>query len=577
MSAILSWVLTNPFVAFIILVGIVVFVHELGHYLAGLWMKIAIEEFSLGFGPTAWSFKRGRTEYKICWLPLGGYVRFYGMEHGETVPPELEGRALNTAPVYKRAIISAAGPFANFILSLIVMIILSNAGLPQPAPVVSVLPDGVARKSGLLTGDTIHKIADEKVRSWADINRLVSSRPELPTRFDIERGGKPLSIEMTPAREMSESLFGEPQPVGRIGVSQFFQTPQIVLAPVENVLSRAGLKTGDKIIEVNGHKVRALHEVEQALLNGPANLTVERSDIVSIENLSAHAAAARKKSPVFQTVKVETQAALTALEWSKTVRSTDMTVKSYEQLNKGDRKIPVREAWQSCGLREGDTLFDWPGAPSVEGPVELSFALQKLIRADDAGPVNLQWKVVNIQEAQVRTLNCQIPRRAALDALSRNQWVVDLPVSFVSRGVSVEPVILRSESFAASLEDGFNATWQQASTILTALKKLFSGAVPLSNLGGPIAIARVAGDAAEGGILVFILTISWMSLNIGLFNLLPLPALDGGHLFLQGVEAAYGKPLPNRVQVAVQRLGVALLLCLIVLVFFNDLLRLFRS
>lgn len=572
MSDILSWFLTNPFVAFIALVGIVVFVHELGHFLAGVWMKIAIEEFSLGFGPTAWSMKRGRTEYKICWLPLGGYVRFFGQESGERVPPELEGRALNTAPVYKRSIISAAGPFANFVLSLIVMIALSNVGLPQPAPVVSVMPEGVASRSGLQTGDKILKIADENVRSWSDINRLVSGRPEQPTTFVVERGGETVSLEMTPAREMSESVFGEAVPVGRIGVSQFYQTPQIVLAPQDSELKRIGLKTGDRILQVAGKKVHALHDVEQVLLRGPAELVVERPDAVSVESLSP----SKKHSPA-QSLTLRTERALRAEEWNESLRSTDMTVKSFDALNKGDRKIPIREAWQSCGLRAGDTVFGWAGVPKVHGPVELSYALQKLIRTDDASPVPLSWQVVNIEDGQSRTIDCKIPRRQALDALSRNQWVVDLPVSFVSRGVAVEPVIIRSESFLASLKDGFAATWQQTTTIVTALTKLFTGSVPLSNLGGPIAIARVAGDAAEGGFLLFVLTISWMSLNIGLFNLLPLPALDGGHLFLQGVEAAYGKPLPLGVQLAVQRLGVALLLGLIVLVFFNDILRLFRS
>ncbi|MEY4063846.1 MAG: hypothetical protein RIR26_54 [Pseudomonadota bacterium] len=575
MSDILSWFLTNPFVAFIALVGIVVFVHELGHFLAGVWMKIAIEEFSLGFGPTAWSMKRGRTEYKICWLPLGGYVRFFGQDSGERVPPELEGRALNTAPVYKRAIISAAGPFANFVLSLMVMILLSNVGLPQPAPVVSVMPEGVASRSGLQTGDKILKIANENVRSWSDINRLVSGRPDLPTTFEVERGGEVVTLEMTPAREMSESVFGEAIPVGRIGVSQFYQTPQVVLAPQDSELKRIGLKTGDRIVQVSGKKVHALHDVEQVLLRGSAELVVERPDVVSVEALSA--LSAHKKHAHVQSFTLKTERALRAEEWTESLRSTDMTVKSYDTLNKGDRKIPIREAWQSCGLRAGDTIFGWSGVPKVQGPVELSYALQKLVRTDDASPVPLSWQVVNIDDGQMRTIDCKIPRRSALDALSRNQWVVDLPVSFVSRGVAVEPVIIRSGTFIASLRDGFAATWQQASTIVTALTKLFTGSVPLSNLGGPIAIARVAGDAAEGGLLLFILTISWMSLNIGLFNLLPLPALDGGHLFLQGVEAAYGKPLPQGVQLAVQRLGVALLLGLIVLVFFNDILRLFRS
>lgn len=575
MSDLISWFLTNPFVAFIILVGVVVFVHELGHYLAGVWMNIAIEEFSLGFGPTAWSFKKGRTEYKICWLPLGGYVRFFGQEMGEQIPPELEGRALNSAPVYKRSIISAAGPFANFVLSLVVMVILSNVGLPQPAPVVSVMPEGVARKSGLMTGDKVLSIAGEKVNSWADINRLVSSRPELPTVFEIERGDEKLRIEMIPAREMSESLFGEPQAVGRIGVSQFFETPQIVLGPQESELKRAGLQTGDTVLEVNGKKIRALHEIEHAVLSGPATLLVARPPMVSVDALSS---TSRKTShAITPTLTLNTQKPMSRDEWTRVVRSTDMTVKAYETLNKGDRKIPVREAWQSCGLRPGDTIMGWSQYPNVHGPVDLSFVLQKLIRTDEAGPVDLKWQVVNLSDGQLREIDCRIPRRAALDALSRNQWVVDLPVSFLTRGVAVAPVIIRSENVLASLNDGFKATLHQSTTIVTALKKLFTGSVPLSNLGGPIAIARVAGDAAEGGLLIFVLTISWMSLNIGLFNLLPLPALDGGHLFLQAVEAAYGKPLPMSVQLAVQRVGVLLLLGLIILVFFNDILRLFRS
>ncbi|MBM3382980.1 MAG: RIP metalloprotease RseP [Betaproteobacteria bacterium] len=575
MSDILSWFLTNPFVAFIALVGVVVFVHELGHYLAGVWMNIAIEEFSLGFGPTAWSFKRGRTEYKLCWLPLGGYVRFFGQESGEAIPPELEGRALNTAPVYKRSIISAAGPFANFVLSLVVMVVLSKVGLPKPAPVVSVMPEGVARKAGLLTGDKIVSIAGEKVESWADINRLVSSRPEKSTVFEIERGASRLTLEMTPARDMSESLFGEPIPVGRIGVSQFFETPRIILAPQDSTLSRAGLLTGDKILEVNGKKVSALHDVEQAVAAGSVSLLVERMEKPE-EHLLLPSGKEKLIVPT-QTLTLSTASAVLTDEWAQTVRSSDMTVKSFDNLNKGDRKIPVQEAWKACGLKPGDTVFSWSGYPKLQGPIDLSYNFQKLIRPEDSGAVTVVWQVLNLSDNQMRTLECKIPRRSVLDALGRNQWTLELPVSFVSRGVAVAPVTIRSESLIDAVKDGAAATWQQATTLLTALKKLFSGDVPLSNLGGPIAIARVAGDAAEGGFLLFVLTISWMSLNIGLFNLLPLPALDGGHLLLQGVEAAYGKPLPLGVQLAVQRLGVALLLGLIVLVFFNDILRLFRS
>ena len=138
-------------------------------------------------------------------------------------------------------------------------------------------------------------------------------------------------------------------------------------------------------------------------------------------------------------------------------------------------------------------------------------------------------------------------------------------------------MIVKSEGLLDAFVDGAKATGEQVGTIFTALKKLFSGSLPMSNLGGPIAIARVAGDAASGGLLVFLLTISWMSINIGLFNLLPLPALDGGALLMHGVEAAYGRPLPVKVQANVQKLGFIIILSLIVLVFYNDILRLFTQ
>ena len=575
MSDLLNWILTNPFVAFIALVGIVVFVHELGHYLAGVWLNIAVEEFSLGFGPTAWSFKKGRTEYKVCWLPLGGYVRFFGQEGGLPAPEELEGRALNTAPVYKRALISFAGPFANFILSLVVMIVLSNVWLPQPSPVVSVMPEGAALSAGLLTWDKILKIDDENVRTWSDINRMISARPEQPTRLVIERGEEQLTLTMTPAKETAENLFGEPIAVGRIGVSQFFETPRLILSQKETPLIRAGLKSGDKVVEVNGKKISALHEVEHAVLAGPAILTVERLQAISPEVIAN--AEKNKQRALVETLVLNVGERVSSEEWNASVRSSDMMVRAFDELNTGDKKIPARDAWQQCGLEVGDTIFSWKNEPQLQGPVGLSFGLQKLFSPTEAGPANVTWQVVSLQNNEMRTLECSIPRRAALDALNRNQYQIDFPIKFVSRGVSVAPVIVRSESLMQSLEDGFNETWKQTTTIFTALKKLVSGSVPLSNLGGPIAIARVAGDAAQGGLLVFILTISWMSLNIGMFNLLPLPALDGGHLLLQGVEAAYGKPLPDSVQLAVQRVGVAILLGLIVLVFFNDILRLFRT
>jgi regulator of sigma E protease len=174
----------------------------------------------------------------------------------------------------------------------------------------------------------------------------------------------------------------------------------------------------------------------------------------------------------------------------------------------------------------------------------------------------------------LQTVSCDVPIRLRRDQLNRERAEVVFPVRFASSGMPLEQIVVRSSSWWGAPIDAVEAVGEQASTIFVGLKKLVSGSIPLANLGGPIQIARVAGSAAEGGLLIFFLTVSWMSINIGMFNLLPLPALDGGALLMQGVEGAYGRPLPPSVQHLVQRIGVMLILGLIILVFYNDILRL---
>ena len=606
--SLVSALFQNPIVAFILLVGIVVFIHEAGHFLAGRMLGVDVEEFSLGFGPKAFGFKRGNTEYKICWLPLGGYVRFYGAEIGQDVPLAKREKAITTAKLYKRAIISVAGPFANFVLSLGIMIALSNVGMPQASPVVSVVPGAVAEKAGLKTGDRIVKIAGTEIKTWGDLNKIVSVSAGVPLEFEIERGGRSLVINVTPQADQTQGAYGEQVQVGRIGVSQFLLTPRLVV-PQGSVWQQAGLSTGDRVDSVNGQKIRYRHELENALeefavlkQSNPSaslELAVAKTSARTAEQLNeflkqdlTHESKAEQKGEGGRSKKGDASVAkletvtLTSVPAATPempgLMSTDLTIQSYDELKRGDKRIPAAMAWQNCGLHAGDTVVSIDGGAPLQTPVQLSVWLQKMqttLSEQNLAPesrVPVKMSVVNFA-GQTKQLACSIPARAGKDALNRDQVSLDFPVAFVTRGVPVEPVIVRSATFAASLSDGASAAWNQVTTIATGLRKLVTGSVPMANLGGPIAIARVAGDAAEGGLAVFVLTISWMSINIGLFNLLPLPALDGGTLLLCGVEAAYGKPLPPSVQGWVLRVGILFILGLMVLVFYNDILRLFHS
>lgn len=627
MLTLLETVFTNPIVAFILLVGVVVFVHELGHYLAGRLVGVDVEEFSLGFGPKAVGFRRGLTEFKICWLPLGGYVRFYGSEIGNDPPPERRHRALLTSPVYKRATISIAGPLANFVLSFAVMVGLSAWGMPQASPVVSVLQGSPAAQGGLQDGDRVLAIGDERVETWADLSRIISASAGKPLPFRVARGDGQAELTVVPANEETQSHFGDTVRSGRIGVMQFLLSPRLAVRE-GSLLWALGFRSGDLVVSIDGKPItygwevrqefeKAFSSLEESRATQPAlsvpvvvrrvvsgEVGVGPSTSPSLEGVVAFLAAPQAQKDTRNASGAPKVADVT-LDLAQRVEGvsaegsvglpllafTEATVRSFDDLPRADPRLPAHEAWRSCGLAAGDTFVSFGDAlsPPVTSPVEMNAWIEKKTRsataawegktASDVGTANRVAVLARVfgWNGPVRELSCVVELRKAKDSFGREAWVFDFPVKFLTRGMGVPPIIVRSEGVVEALADGGRAVLEQASTIFTGLGKLMTGGLPLSNLGGPIAIARVAGDAASGGALLFILTISWMSVNIGMFNLLPLPALDGGSLLLQGVEAAYGKPLPVHVQAAVQRAGVLFILVLFVVVFYNDILRLFTS
>ena len=176
-----------------------------------------------------------------------------------------------------------------------------------------------------------------------------------------------------------------------------------------------------------------------------------------------------------------------------------------------------------------------------------------------------------------KTHSCLIPVTQKVDSLNKQRNIIELPFVFQSEPRIFPSVLIQSHSVTETLQMSFHYLSDQMLIIYKGLKMLFSGAIPLSNLGGPISVASIAGEAAKAGLMTFLLTLSLISVNIGMVNLMPLPALDGGNLFLYFIEAFYGKPLPKSVQIYVQRAGIVILLTLFVFVFYNDILRLIHS
>jgi regulator of sigma E protease len=193
-------------VAFVIVLGVLVFIHEFGHYLAARWCGVHVETFSIGFGRAlaSWKDRRG-TAWKLAWIPLGGYVKLHGQERPEDVPAEVRaqrmpGRTFYEKPVSSRAIVVAAGPIANMVLAAVLFAgLYSVVGRPVALPEVGeVIGESAAARAALQAGDRITAIDDQPVTRFEDIQRIVIAHPGQQLTLHIRRGEAALDLPVTP-------------------------------------------------------------------------------------------------------------------------------------------------------------------------------------------------------------------------------------------------------------------------------------------------------------------------------------------------------------------------------------------
>jgi regulator of sigma E protease len=222
--------ITGYIIPFILVLSLLVFVHEMGHYLVGRWSGIRVTAFSIGFGPELAGFTdRHGTRWKISIIPLGGYVRFFGDEDASSRPdseelatlsPAEREQTLAGAKLWKRAATVAAGPIANFILAIAIFAVLFGVyGRVVADPVVAeVRPDSAAAAAGVQPGDKLLALDGSTIRTFDDVRRYVSVRPETPITVTIDRDGRKLDLPMVPKRTEITDQFGNKIEMGLIGI-----------------------------------------------------------------------------------------------------------------------------------------------------------------------------------------------------------------------------------------------------------------------------------------------------------------------------------------------------------------------
>src|SRR3990170_6564666 len=427
-------------ISFLLVLGVLIFIHELGHFAVAKWANVGVERFSLGFGPRLIKVKRKETEYCISLIPFGGYVKMVGENPDEEVKEEDEKRSFSGKPLNLRALIVAAGSVMNLVLALFLFPLIFMLGIEVPAyidkpAVIGYVAKGEAGdKAGLKKGDTIEGINSKKVATWEDFFRELTLNPD-----------KSLSISIIISRDSTVSTVTFPSEILNTGMGVYPLIPPVIGDVSKGFpAEKAGLKSGDVIKTVDGM---------------PISHWVELQEIIK----------------------------------------------------------------QSAG---------------------------KKVFLIERGEKSFQVEIVPVYNGELK--------------------------AYIIGVMQGEDTVVKRHGFFESVRLGLSRALDMVVLLFVVIKGLIVGTYSVNTLGGPIMIAQVAGRAAESGIVELFSIIAFLSLQLGIINLLPIPVLDGGHLFFFLIEKIRGKPLSEKIVSISQQIGMTLLIALMVFVTWNDILRLFE-
>jgi len=271
------------FLSAIILLGIIIFIHELGHFLFAKILGVRVLKFSLGFGPKIIGKKIGDTEYLLSSIPLGGYVKMLGESPDDELDEEDKPFAYKSHPVWKRVIIVASGPLFNLAFAVLLFFVIFVSGIPTSYPDVGKITEhSPAAKAGLITGDRVMAIDENVIQSWDEVDESVHNSSGNPLLFKVKRGQDVIKIPVTPVSKTGKNLFGEDEQYWDIGVSPLIY-PVVGEVIKGEPADKAGMKRGDKIVKIDNTPIKTWQDMTAIIHSNPDKLlhfTIEREDRV---------------------------------------------------------------------------------------------------------------------------------------------------------------------------------------------------------------------------------------------------------------------------------------------------------
>ncbi|HIF02638.1 MAG TPA: RIP metalloprotease RseP [Nitrospinaceae bacterium] len=255
--------------AFLVGLAVLIFVHELGHFLAAKKCGVIVEKFSIGFGKKLFGITSRGTEFIIAAIPLGGYVKMKGEELGEETSEE---GSFSAAPPQHRLLIAFAGPAFNILFALAIYVFVYMIGVETIGPVIgTVKENSPALEAGLQTGDRIISVNNNPIRFWSQLQKKVYQSPGEKLNFQIERlNNGIINLEIIPTTEEIKNLFGDTEQVGLIGITPLANT--ITYIKKESAAEKAGLQLNDRIIAVENTNVFGWSDLRPAAVDKPGEI-----------------------------------------------------------------------------------------------------------------------------------------------------------------------------------------------------------------------------------------------------------------------------------------------------------------
>ncbi len=546
--------------AFVLMLGVLIFVHELGHFLVAKLFDVKVLRFSLGFGPAIgfgrWrlAFQRGETEYVAAWLPLGGYVKMVGenpdvedLVQGEEPPlaPGEEHRAFNNKPVWQRLLILFAGPAMNLLLPVLVFATVLGVGMPRPAPVVGTVETASpAERAGIAVGDRIVSIAGQPVRWWGDFEDVIRVRAGERTALRIERDGELLDLELLVESRPGLDLYGSEAQVGFAGVGHSRLAAVIGVPDANAPVTHTDLHPGDLVTRVDGEPVADWSEFASRY-----EAVAGESVVLGVDRLVGD-----DEEPQALELSVPALGNAAALGVVPATVLVD--------------QVSPDSAAARAGLERGDLIV------AVDGEPVGSFAsFSERVRASGGRALELVYARAGARR-EVRIA----PERKEVDTglgIPEERWLIGI----TAQAAAVPGVlgIDRERNPLVSVPRAVGMTADLTRTFLGGFSRLVTGEVSRKQLAGPIGIAQIAHSAFERGWQAYLSTLVLISINLAILNLLPIPLLDGGQALLIAVEGIKRSPLSLRTRELVQQVGLTFLVLLMGLAFWNDLSRHWQS